>query len=823
MVAMEGTVGTLVDQLNDYSGEITRLMKLIEDNDTGTKQAIQTEITGIQSQIAVVEQTYQTVKSAGTALDGRVVGIDTRVTMTEMVSAKANTDLGTLNNGIILKMAEIDTFMQNNEGGKGKGNEESKKPIMEYKMIGDLDKLTNDKSGFRDWKDKVKDAFGNIYKDEDFMKILEYVEDVSTKWTGSENLEETFDDVELQGITVDKVKWEKWGRDLKSLILQKSEQKSEAFLLVKRAGCGWSAWYSINKWYSATSGENLSARMSKLMNPKQSKRDEDVMHDVEKWMDELRECSALGASEMGYDYRLTAIRGIATSFIQGQMDIADTGMDQTDKKARFQRGYDTLMSWARRKMIEGGNKAPKPDVNMGQMGNAEQNSGYGKGQYQPGPYANPGMMAMGKGYNKGGYGGNKGYQKGFKGGGKQQSWNPGKGKGYGKGNDGGKGKGKMQGPPKGPTGKTIFYGNCHGCGKKGHTKGGCPQQGKGFKGNCNSCGDQGHTWDQCPQYPYGKGKGKGGMNSVESENDQMHLGGGDENNEPEVEKDNEESTENSKFAGMNQFGPISSGGDWNEDYNNTPYGYDNSGYGDYGPPGLYWQNGFYTLKRIEESKHEKCDENCECGFQKKETKCEKKNRLREEAFKKGKTPEGIMSVGKADEGDWIEIEAIVDSGAVDTIAPQAAVVGLELKQTELSKRNAKYSSADGGVIQNLGECVMEGFGEDGTPMKLTTQVGDKVTNMLIAVRRMVESGNMVIFGANHQAIRKLAASAKIEKNMIVAKNGRRTEIKDEKGMYVYKMRIKSNFGPKGKNDMDIGAVNKGKNDYEVDYSIDDPF
>ena len=59
--------------------------------------------------------------------------------------------------------------------------------------------------------------------------------------------------------------------------------------------------------------------------------------------------------------------------------------------------------------------------------------------------------------------------------------------------------------------------------------------------------------------------------------------------------------------------------------------------------------------------------------------------------------------------------------------------------------------------------------------------------------------------------------------MIVAKNGRRTEIKDEKGMYVYKMRIKSNFGPKGKNDMDIGAVNKGKNDYEVDYSIDDPF
>jgi len=189
-------------------------------------------------------------------------------------------------------------------------------------------------------------------------------------------------------------------------------------------------------------------------------------------------------------------------------------------------------------------------------------------------------------------------------------------------------------------------------------------------------------------------------------------------------------------------------------------------------------------------------------------------------------PEGIMSMGKADEEDWIEIDAIVDSGAVDTIAPKAMVEGLNIRQTEISKRNGKYAAADGGVIQNLGECVMEGFGEDGTPMRLVTQVGDKVTNMLIAVRRMVESGNMVIFGANHQAIRKLAASQKIEKNMIVAKNGRRTEIKDEDGMYVYKMKIKANTGTKGKNDMDIGAVNKGKKDedeYGVDYSTNDPF
>ena len=104
-------------------------------------------------------------------------------------------------------------------------------------------------------------------------------------------------------------------------------------------------------------------------------------------------------------------------------------------------------------------------------------------------------------------------------------------------------------------------------------------------------------------------------------------------------------------------------------------------------------------------------------------------------------------------------------------------------------------------------------------MRLTTQVGDKLVNMLISVRRMVESGNMVVFGANHQAIRKLAACAKIEKNMIVSRSGKRTEIKDENGMYTYKMRIQK----KGKNDMDIGAVKTNEKNNTPCDALDDPF
>ena len=161
-----------------------------------------------------------------------------------------------MSDGLKSKVAEIEAALLTKGPDQGPKREFEGKPLMEYKMIGDLGKLSNDKSGFRDWKEKTKDALSSIYRDEDLMKILEYIEDPTTKWAGLETLGESYDDAELNGISYEKSKWEKWGRDLKSLVMPKSDEKSEAFLLAKRSGCGWSAWYSLNKWYSAVSGKN---------------------------------------------------------------------------------------------------------------------------------------------------------------------------------------------------------------------------------------------------------------------------------------------------------------------------------------------------------------------------------------------------------------------------------------------------------------------------------------------------------------------------------------------------------------------------------------
>jgi hypothetical protein len=245
----------------------------------------------------------------------------------------------------------------------------------------------------------------------------------------------------------------------------------------------------------------------------------------------------------------------------------------------------------------------------------------------------------------------------------------------------------------------------------------------------------------------------------------MKLGGGEErqgDQEPEQEKGNSEGTENSAWAGMNQFAPIAQ--DWNEDYNTGGWSDAAWGYG-----------GFYALNKVQEPKHT-CEGNCECGFSKVEGKRGEKVRIRENAYKGNQIPGGVFTVGNANEFEWMEIDAILDSGAVDTIAPKDMAKGNKIRQTHISKRNGKYAPADGGIIQNIGECEIEGVAHDGTEVKLVTQVGDKLTNMLIAVRRVVESGDMVVFGANMKAIRKLAACEKLGKNMIVDRHGRRTEV-----------------------------------------------
>ena len=78
-------------------------------------------------------------------------------------------------------------------------------------------------------------------------------------------------------------------------------------------------------------------------------------------------------------------------------------------------------------------------------------------------------------------------------------------------------------------------------------------------------------------------------------------------------------------------------------------------------------------------------------------------------------------------------------------------------------------------------------------LRFTTQVGHGMKQMLVSVMNTVRVGNMVVFGANRNAMRALANAEKLENNMIVnVKTGRQSKIHEKRGAYVYHKKKEEN-------------------------------
>ena len=674
------------------------------------------------------------------------------------------------------------------------------KPIMEYKVMQDLKVLTNNKSGWRDWKIRMKDGMVSSFKTDAFLVILEWAEDANTQaLTAQMDMNEVMQQAynEYQ-IPQHEETWKRISGALKSLITQKSEDGSEPFLMTKRSVTGIAAWNKINKWYLATSGAGITTRMKALMQPTQAKNETDVIHEVEKWHDEYKECLALGASEMGWDYQLTAMRSIATTFIKEKMDAAaasSEGMIQTHKE-KYDAQYAIMMNWAHIKMSELKDKGNKMDI-----GGLAGNEGWEDWERQ---------LAIIKGKGKGGFGGKGFGGKGFKGGGKGFK-GYGKGfKGFGKGFKGegkgfkGTGKGNQNGGKGGKGSGPIFYANCNNCGERGHSMQYCPQLGKGFPFNCNACGRPGHKAVQCPNQP--KGKGKGGLNMAEGEpgeepeTEGLHLGGS-----ADEDKSKEEEATSKQESSQRQ--------NWNQaEWNN----WNQNGYGAYFmevPYAQYrgeWEQYPYPGCCILYGKEEKVDagEVVNTGFK---VVTRKKFGNNRETYKAKTTMSNsqnqeqrdLMTLKQNDEMETVKVDAVMDSGAYDIVVPKEMIGGNRIRQTESSKAGYSWYDVKGGEVKNLGEGDLKGVSHDGIPLDFTAQVGEGVKRMLLSVKRACKSGNMIIFGANMKAIRELAKQDSIEDNVIIGtKTGVKSEIKEKNGMYVYPMTITRKKG----NAMDIGIM-----------------
>jgi hypothetical protein len=118
------------------------------------------------------------------------------------------------------------------------------------------------------------------------------------------------------------------------------------------------------------------------------------------------------------------------------------------------------------------------------------------------------------------------------------------------------------------------------------------------------------------------------------------------------------------------------------------------------------------------------------------------------------------------------IEAVVDSGAVNSVAPPDLFDGL-LKPSTMSKGGKKYRGPDGSRIPNLGQMDVAFESEEGHRCGLTWQIAD-VERPLVAVSHLSAAGNRVILEKDGGEV-------------VHEETGRKIKLQKKGGVYVMKL------------------------------------
>ena len=90
------------------------------------------------------------------------------------------------------------------------------------------------------------------------------------------------------------------------------------------------------------------------------------------------------------------------------------------------------------------------------------------------------------------------------------------------------------------------------------------------------------------------------------------------------------------------------------------------------------------------------------------------------------------------------VGAVVDSGASESVTPPG-VFAEPVVPSAMSRAGQSYTSANGSAIANLGRTTVHFKTPEGTKVGMHFQVGEGLTQPLVSVAGLVDSGNLVAF------------------------------------------------------------------------------
>ena len=128
------------------------------------------------------------------------------------------------------------------------------------------------------------------------------------------------------------------------------------------------------------------------------------------------------------------------------------------------------------------------------------------------------------------------------------------------------------------------------------------------------------------------------------------------------------------------------------------------------------------------------------------------------------------------EGEWEVIEASVDSGSTDSVAPKDLFGQFKLRPSEGSLAGRSYVSATKHERPNLGERTAEFMTGENVKQKIVLQEAD-IHKVLISVAKLVENDDDVQLSKRNPHIRNL-------------KTGKITKLHRKRGQFLVRLHVK---------------------------------
>ena len=287
------------------------------------------------------------------------------------------------------------------------------------------------------------------------------------------------------------------------------------------------------------------------------------------------------------------------------------------------------------------------------------------------------------------------------------------------GNKGGKGEGRKAGPKGGVNGD-------------GGGKGGTPK----FEGTCNHCGKYGHRLRDCFWKTEEMRKKRSGLNTLEEDKEW------DEGDDEPPERPGWMFSLVKKepvAVSFGRYGALAAEEEEEDLQQDAPVRCLPCG----PPPGLVGEppRSQAKMRRVPKEGWRKVEKNTTTG-----------GGVLGSLIRGGEQPTKKMDAGKRKMlaaavkmkfQNHKCIEVMVDSGASESVVPPG-LLNAKIVQGQAAKEGVKYTAADGGEIDNLGEQETGAYTEEGYEVGLKMQVAD-VNKPLLSVAQLVERGNEVRF------------------------------------------------------------------------------